>query len=188
MAGLPMAKRHNSMALASIGGTGYEAEIQWENPMSEILATMTPRPARRWVGSGIQAVLGLLLLSLVPSMPAGAFAVQFGLFAAGGFAIYGAWRTHQATAARIELTQTELRDSTGRVLARIEDIVSIDRGTFAFKPSNGFLLRLSGRAPRQWVPGLWWRVGRFVGVGGVTPRHEAKLMGELIAGLVDQKK
>jgi hypothetical protein len=41
------------------------------------------------------------------------------------------------------------------VLARIDEIASLDRGTFAFKPSNGFLLRLSRKGTRVWRPGLW---------------------------------
>ena len=57
----------------------------------------------------------------------------------------------------------------------------MDRGTFAFKPSNGFLLRTATKQPRLWKPGLYWRMGRRIGVGGITRAAEAKLMADVIA-------
>ena len=56
----------------------------------------------------------------------------------------------------------------------------MDRGAFAFKPSNGFMLKLSRKGPFAWEPGIWWRIGRRVGVGGVTPGTPAKVMAEMI--------
>ena len=29
-------------------------------------------------------------------------------------------------------------------------------------------------------PGLWWRIGRRIGVGGVTPASQSKVMADLI--------
>lgn len=90
-------------------------------------------------------------------------------------------RLRRATLIEIVLTATEVRDSEGRILALIEDVVSVERGAFALKPSNGFTLVLRNRAPRAWVPGMWWRMGRRVGVGGATPAGPAKFMAERIA-------
>jgi len=92
------------------------------------------------------------------------------------------------TAVHLELTEDELRDSRGRLLARIADIKGIERGTFAFKPSSGFLLRLNAPADRAWAPGLWWRFGRSVGVGGVTGSREGKYMAETIAALLSERR
>ena len=89
--------------------------------------------------------------------------------------------TRRSTGRVIELTATELRDSTGVLLARVEDIESMDRGVFAFKPSNGFLLKTKKPGKRAWQPGLWWRIGNRVGVGGVTSAAQAKFMAEQIA-------
>ena len=47
-------------------------------------------------------------------------------------------RLRHATKLVIELTQTQVRDNKGRVLAEIADVVSVERGAFALKPSNGF--------------------------------------------------
>jgi hypothetical protein len=57
-------------------------------------------------------------------------------------------------------------------------MVSVARGALAFKPSNGFPVTLRARGPFVWEPGLWWRIGRRVGVGGVTPGTPARFMAE----------
>ncbi len=155
----------------------------------EILATLSPRPSRRWVALIIQAALGALLVWLGVILPEGPVVLRVVLVAVGALALVGALRMYNATADRIELTREALTDSRGRVLARVDEITTIDRGAFAFKPSNGFLLHLAAaRAPRTWIPGLWWRIGRFVGVGGVTSANEAKAMAEIIAVLVAERR
>ena len=79
------------------------------------------------------------------------------------------------------LTDTDLRDSDGVVLARLDQIIRVDRGAMAMKPANGFTLVLDARQPFGWAPGMWWRLGRRVGVGGVAVAHQAKFMAEVIA-------
>jgi hypothetical protein len=81
-----------------------------------------------------------------------------------------------------------LTDSEGTVLARVEDIVAVNRGAFAIKPSNGFTLTLKNPAPRAWQPGLWWRLGRRVAVGGVTPGSQARPMADIIAVMVARRQ
>ena len=94
----------------------------------------------------------------------------------------------KSTSETLELTREELRESSGTVLAKVEDIVSIDRGAFAFKPSNGFLLRLSKPYKRDWRPGLWWRGGKRIGVGGMTPGRQTKYMSEIIAVMIAERE
>lgn len=154
---------------------------------SPVIATLTPRTSRRVVAAALQGLLGLILVWLGAILPEGGPLLRALLLLAGGLMLAGTLRLWRATAARIELTAEALSDSDGRVLARIEQIRAVDRGPFAFKPSNGFLLHLDARARRAWVPGLWWRVGRFVGVGGATPRNEAKAMAEAIALLIAER-
>ncbi|NBB81601.1 MAG: hypothetical protein GVY36_19530, partial [Verrucomicrobia bacterium] len=87
----------------------------------------------------------------------------------------------------LELTREELRSTDGTVIARVEEIEHLDRGFFAFKPSNGFLMRLSTKKKARWEPGLWWCLGRRVGIGGVTPGSQSKAMAEIIAALMHQR-
>lgn len=103
------------------------------------------------------------------------------LIVVGALALWMAERMHRATEHTIELTETELRTSEGQVLALVSDIVSIDRGILAIKPSNGFMIKTRNPAPRAWRPGMWWRVGRRVGVGGVTSARQTKAMSEVLS-------
>ena len=93
----------------------------------------------------------------------------------------------RVTELTIELTETDLQDSSGMVLAQIDDVRSVQRGTFAFKPSNGFTPVLKIKKPRAWLLGLWWRIGRRVGVGGVTSAGQAKFMAERINMMIKEK-
>ena len=66
-------------------------------------------------------------------------------------------------------------------------MVSVDRGAFAFQPSNGFLIRLRAGAERTWQPGMWWRIGTCVGVGGMTPGPQTKFMAETILAMITKR-
>ena len=145
-----------------------------------VYATVTASPARRLFAYGILFSLGALVLFTTWSQPPGLVWMVFMLIFGVG-ALWLAERLRRATMLVIELTETEVRDSSGVVLARMDDIKGVDRGVFAFKPSNGFTLVMKTKKPRSWAPGLWWRLGRRVGVGGVTSAGQSKFMAEQIA-------
>jgi hypothetical protein len=118
-------------------------------------------PGRRAIGVGSVGALGLMLLwvalsqTLTPQW-------QVALVAMGLGALWLARRMWRATAAWLVLERDALTSSDGRVLARMDDVVAVARGAFV------------------WEPGLWWRIGRRVGVGGVTPGTPARLIAELM--------
>jgi hypothetical protein len=149
-----------------------------------VIARLYPSAPRRAIGVVILVSLGVLVLWIAMATPPQALGWRVFMLAGGAAAVWGAVRMWQATAIGLELTATELREDGGRVLARVAEIRDVSRGPLAFKPSNGFLLTLDRPGPRVWAPGLWWRVGRRVGVGGVTSRDEARFMAETIANLI----
>ena len=151
-----------------------------------VLATITASPGRRVLGIGSLWILSLLVIYVAIVQPP-AMGWQVFLFVLGGGSIWIAEQMRRATSVTLELTRDALRASDGTVLAEIDQIASIDRGMFAFKPSNGFLLRLNGSAPRAWRPGLWWRMGSRIGVGGMTPGHQAKFMAEMISAMIAER-
>lgn len=156
-------------------------------PAGEELARAMPAPARRVFGVGTLGGLGAILLYVgLASPPAHAGWLAF-LLLTGAGALWAAWRQWEATECGLVLTDQGLFDSDGRVIAPIDDIQSIDRGVFAFKPSNGFLLRLKAPEPRHWSPGLWWRLGRRVGVGGVTSAAETRAMADILSALLARR-
>lgn len=87
----------------------------------------------------------------------------------------------RATMCEIILTDEGVFDTTGRTLALFTDIENVQRGAFALKPSHGFSLIMKSPQTRVWAPGMWWRFGKRVGVGGVTPPGASKFMAEQIA-------
>ena len=149
--------------------------------MEDIIARITPSPFRRIVAVAILLALGGLLIYLALAHPTTAWIWRIIVLGAGAMFLFLADKVRQATALSIEFSDDRLFDSSGRELCRLADIASVERGAFAFKPSNGFMIRLKSAKPRVWAPGLWWRMGRRVGIGGVTPAAQAKFMSELIA-------
>ena len=112
---------------------------------SEIVAAVQASAPRRWIGMIMLAGLGGLVIFVALASPP-MWQWQVFLIVTGLLALWMADRMRRATEHRIELTETELRSSEGVVIAMIDDIESIDRGFFAFKPSNGFLIKT--RTPR----------------------------------------
>ncbi len=154
----------------------------------EILTTIRASGPRRAFGVVVLGLLGAFLIYVALGLPGGDLRWQVFLLVFGGLVLWLAHRMWRATGTVIELTEAELRCSDGTVIARVDQIRSLDRGTFAFKPSNGFMLRLSDKAPRAWYPGLWWRLSRRVGVGGVTSAAQTKAMAEIIAAMIAQRQ
>lgn len=146
------------------------------------LATLKASPPRRVVGTGMVLCLGLMMIYLGFAMPIGVGAIVLILLGAGLLAA-GAhmWR---ASSDGVVLTRERLETLSGTLLAEVSQIEKVERGAFAFKPSNGFLVRTKSEASRLWVPGLYWRLGRRIGIGGVTPAPQSKAMAEEIAMLI----
>mgnify|MGYP001793341325 FL=1 len=145
-----------------------------------IYAVVHASAARRLFAYGVLFALGALVLYTALARPPEIGWLVF-MLCFGIGALWLAERLRRATRLSIILTETELRDSSGMLLASMNDIKAVNRGAFAFKPSHGFTLVLQNKRPRGWAPGLWWRLGRRVGVGGVTSAGQAKFMAEQIA-------
>ena len=155
-------------------------------PDDKWVYVLAASPARRVFGIGMLVALGALLVwvgaAAMPSVPA---ALAF--WAAGAATLWSAALTKSATSDTIRLSRDGLYSSDGVLVAELDNVAGVEFGLFAFKPSNGFALRLKRPMRSVWRPGLWWRIGRRVGVGGVTPRAEAKIMAETIAALLNER-
>lgn len=149
----------------------------------EILATIRASSARRWMGVGMLVAVGVLVLYVALAAPPEPEWQVF-LFVVGAAALWLARSVWNATSDSIELTRTELRTGSGRLLAEVADITNVERGVFAFKPSNGFLVTTRSKPGNAWAPGLWWRVGRRIGIGGMTAAAETKFMSEMLSALL----
>lgn len=154
----------------------------------EILATVRAAPGRRWMGVGALYLLAALVIYVALVTPPAPGWVAF-LLGFGAVTVFLAERMRRLTSRGIELTREELRDTSGVLIARVAEMRRVERDAFAFKPSNGFLLHTQAKeGPRVWVPGLWWRVGRRIGVGGVAPGAQTKFMSEILSALIAEQE
>jgi len=154
-----------------------------DDAMPDLRMRLSASPPRRVFAVAVFYLLGALLIWLaLMQPPAPAFLIMLVVMGAG--ALWLGERLRRVTALSFELGPEGLVDSAGRVLARWEDMLAVERGTFAVRPTNGFVLRLRERAPFGWAPGMWWRIGRRLGVGGVTARRETAAMAEVIAARI----
>jgi hypothetical protein len=137
---------------------------------------------RLWLGVACTLGLAVMLFYIVfagrPSM-----SYQIWFLLVGTASLWVAYRLRRAGQDRIVLTNRVLKTESGRVLTEVDNVRSVERGAFSFKPPNGFLVRLKEPRGRQWVPGLWWQRGRVIGVGGVVSAGQARAMAEALTAL-----
>ena len=149
---------------------------------NDTILTVGASPARRLAALAILGGLGLLLLWLATGtegLDAPGRAV-IGALGIGTLTLAG-WM-QAASRVRLVLTEEALMEEGGTLLTPLDAVTRSDRGPFASKPSSGFVLRLDRSVgPVAWRPGLWWRIGRRIGVGGILAGHETRAMSEAIA-------
>lgn len=160
---------------------------QYRNAMSDPLATLTPSPMRRLFAVGALGGLGILTLWLPFATPPETIYIQGLLIALGLFFVFLATRLWAATGRQVLLTEEGLFDTSGITIAEIDQIERVDRSPFAIKPSNGFVAVTRDPLGGGWAPGLWWRVGRRIGVGGVTPASQGKGMADVLAVILAER-
>ena len=153
------------------------------------IGRIDPNPVRRGVGVAMAGLLGVILLYLVAVAPPRDLAYLVMQIVFGIVALWLAVTMWQASAIPLILTRKELKEEGGRSLFQIDNVASVDRGFFAFKPATGFLIRLKEPDPagRVYAPGLWWRARKRVMVGGVTSGAQAKSVADLIMVLMAER-
>ena len=67
------------------------------------------------------------------------------------------------------------------LICTIDDIKKIDVSPYTFKSANGFIILLKTKSSFKSIPGLYWRVGKRISIGGLVSKNESKLLsGRLI--------
>jgi len=137
--------------------------------------------ARRLFAAAAVAALGGLSVALGLGTGTMALPWRAGLAGGGLGAVWLAGALWRASGRALVFSKAGLAEEGGRIIAPIEAIEGVERGVFAFKPSGGFLVTLRAPMPAAWAPGLWWRLGRHVGVGGTVTPAAARAMADMIA-------
>lgn len=145
-----------------------------------IYAKVTVSGARFQFAFLVQIALGLLLIYMAFISPAGIVAKAL-IVVMGVAMLFQANRLRASANREIWLTDAGIVTNDGLVLAEMDQVLNVSRGSFAMKPSNGFSVTLRDKHSALWVPGLWWRFGKQLGIGGVTGAGAAKFMAEQLA-------
>jgi hypothetical protein len=155
--------------------------------MSDFIMKIQPSFSRRLFGVIILSVSALIMMNFVFTDAAQSAILKAILF---GFSLVFLWQVQanlRFTKATLILTRDGLFDTDGGLVCSLSNIEKVDRGWLSFKPSNGFLLRLHEPMPSKWSPGLYWRIGRSLGVGGAISPAETKKMSDKIILLLQEK-
>ncbi len=147
----------------------------------EVIFEVKAALVRRLIAIAALLFSGACLIYLALNGAVGGFLLKILMIAAGAAILVFAEWFRRTTGAPLELTEDGLREANGRWLCQMDDVVKVDRGIIAMKPSNGFLIRLKDKANMQWSPGMWWRLGATIGVGGVTDRYMSRAVAEYMA-------
>lgn len=147
------------------------------------LYTLHISPARRVLGIASYAFSGLVLpITILSNAASLLWVVLFLAFA--GLCLWQAWRMYFAGQHRIELWEDALILGDGTLIAPISEIDRVDRGVFAIKPSGGFTIYLKSKAPAASLAGVFWRRGRYLLIGGITPPAATRGMADMLQALL----
>lgn len=147
------------------------------------LIVLEPSLPRLYFGVGVTGALGVLLFSVLVTTPPAEPVWIVVLVLAGIAAFWAALALLRARDEAILLYEDRLQVRSGQLLCRVDEVAGVERGLAAFKPSGGFLVRLTRPRSAGWTPGIWWRRGRTIGVGGVTRSGEARAMADALSAL-----
>jgi len=148
--------------------------------MTETLAKLEPSLGRRWFGVIVLSLVGFMLAYLSFFQPPASLSGKILLpILALAFFWQAQWNL-RVTKTGLYLTREGIFDGNDVEICALYNMVDVDRGVFAFKPSNGFLVRLHEPLGKAWAPGLYWRFGKRLGIGGATQPAQAKAMADMI--------
>ena len=151
---------------------------------SKPICEISPSGPRRIFGIAMLAALGAMFIWVGFLTFKSNFVTAAVLGILGIASFWCASVVASATSASIRLIQKGLVTSDKIIVAELDNIKAVERGLFALKPSSGFVILLKKPMPLVWKPGLWWRFGRRIGIGGATTAAEGKIMAEAIQSML----
>lgn len=165
----------------------YRAKKEPQYSMDNIILKLKPSRGRRIVGAVLLMLCGFFILFYT------VFAAQDALFFRVAALLIGAlflWQAQwnlRVSNTTITLTKEGLYAANGDLICRVSNMVEIDDGWFSFKPSNGFLVRLYEAEDPKWARGLYWRIGKRLGVGGAIEPAEVKALSAQLSLLIRER-
>lgn len=144
-------------------------------------------PLRRAVGAGAVLVSGTLLLGTALWNPPQGVLAQGLVWLLAVALFWSGFRLWRDTEQRVRLVGDRLEESTGELIVTLDQIEEVVRGHFAFRPSNGFSLKLREEVEPRWRMGLWWRAGKRAAFGGAASSAQTKKMADALEKRLGQR-
>ena len=142
-------------------------------------ARLEPSPsAAAFCAGGALLRAGRAWCCLLAFGPLPGMAARLALLGLACLILWAGGAMRRGTAVRWFLTGEGLFESVAGWIARRARDERGSTGVFFAFNLDGFLVHLSAPALSVWSPGLWWRIGRRVGTGGVVPAAEAGAMAD----------
>ena len=147
---------------------------------------IAPSEARRWMAIISMATLSILMFYVAIGDVSDRLRLLFALMGLGvGWA---ANHLRKSTVDSVVLTREVVRTGSGRVLTTVDIVARVDRGIFAVRPSNGFVIRLKEPSGHGWALGLWWQRGRRLGIGGTLGGGQTRAMADILGAMVLERE
>lgn len=152
--------------------------------MDTKVAVLEPSLGRRWFGAIILGLIGVILIYWSISYPPETLIARILMPILGVLCFWQVQWNMRVSQYGLYLTKEGLFDANDVLICPLYNMAEVDRGLFAFRPSNGFLVRLHEPEEKGWAPGLYWRLGKRLGVGGATHPAQNKAMAQAIEALI----
>ena len=73
------------------------------------------------------------------------------------------------------------------LICKIEDIEKVDVSPYTFKAANGFIVLLKTKNSFKAIPGLYWRLGKRISIGGLISKSESKFLSGTLLEILNKK-
>ena len=86
------------------------------------------------------------------------------------------------------INQSGLFNLDGSIICEIGDIERIDVSPYTFKSANGFIVILKTKSSFKSIPGLYWRLGNRLSIGGLVSKNESKFLSQTLLGFYEENE
>ena len=155
--------------------------------MGDDLARISISRFRQKLTGVLLAGGGFLVLYVNVQSPSEGLAARILIPLFGLGMIWLAIRLVRAGSAVLVLQSDGIWTGGGEQLCALDDIEAVRRSMLEMKPTNGFALVLRNPARPRWQPGLYWALGKRIGIGGSTNPLETKHMAQSIEAILAER-
>ncbi len=142
--------------------------------MTNYIVKIQPSASRRFFSIFILCLSAGVMIYFAITDPAQSIVLKLILLSLAGIFLWQVQANLRFPNAALLLKRDGLYDDQCEIICSLSNIALVDRGWFSIKPSNGFLLRLHEKASIKWLPGVYWRIGKRMGVGGAINPTQTK--------------